>query len=75
MVHKNDIIMKRLAQTLAIEVIDLSPHLEAVAKEKLLYHRLDSHWTAEGREAAAAYVAAELRARGLSLSSQPNTAN
>jgi hypothetical protein len=66
---------KRLAQTLAIEVIDLSPHLEAIAKEKLLYHRLDSHWTAEGREAAAAFVAAELRARGLSLSSQRNTAN
>ncbi|MEX0804151.1 MAG: PAS domain S-box protein [Candidatus Binatia bacterium] len=58
--------VKHLSQKLGIDVIDLSPPLEAVAKEKLLYHRLDSHWTSDGRDIAASFVAGSLQERYLS---------
>jgi hypothetical protein len=59
-----------LAQELNIDLIDLGPTFEKVAGEQLLYHRLDSHWTAHGREVAAEFVADQLRARYLSASTQ-----
>jgi hypothetical protein len=47
-----------LAEELGLELINLSPVYEAAANEgKMLYYALDSHWNAEGREEAAAFVA------------------
>jgi hypothetical protein len=55
----------RLAEQLDIGLIDLSPVFEEAARQELLYHQLDSHWTAYGREVAARYVAGQLKVRYL----------
>jgi hypothetical protein len=45
-----------------IRMISLTPKFESLAKEgKFLYYPFDSHWNSEGREAAARYVAEEIR--------------
>ena len=65
--------MRQVVQELNIELISLSPVLEAAAQQgKLLYYPLDPHWNAEGTEIAASYVAETLKSRYLSASSTAN---
>ena len=65
--------MKQVLQELNIELISLSPVLEAAAQQgKLLYYPLDPHWNAEGTELAARYVAQTLKSRYISVSSTAN---
>jgi hypothetical protein len=65
--------MRQVVQELNIELISLSPVLEAAAQQgKLLYYPLDPHWNAEGTEIAASYIAETLKSRYISASSPAN---
>ncbi|HKY07441.1 MAG TPA: hypothetical protein VJQ55_04330 [Candidatus Binatia bacterium] len=58
--------VKILADRAGIEVISLTPVFKAAAdKGKMLYYALDPHWNAEGREAAASFIAGVLLERFL----------
>lgn len=51
-----------LCRDLGLRMISVTPVFEDLARQgRLLYHPFDSHWNAEGREAAARQVATALR--------------